>query len=90
MSDNAYHFVDRWRVEGDIKEVADILEDALSLPRWWGSVYFAVKEIEAGEKHGIGKLISLRRGRLVALHFAHQLSHGRGELSARLYDGRDW
>ena len=62
MPDNAYHFVDRWRVEGDIKEVADILEDALALPRWWGSVYFDVKEIEPGEKHGTGKLISLHAG----------------------------
>ena len=62
MADNTYHFVDRWRVEGDVKEVADILEDALALPRWWGSVYFEVKEIEPGEKHGVGKLISLRAG----------------------------
>ena len=62
MAGNAYHFVDRWRVEGDMREVADILEDALSLPRWWGSVYFAVKEIEPGEPHGPGKLISLHAG----------------------------
>src|SRR5437764_11482474 len=62
MATNAYHFVDRWRVEGDLKEVADILEDALSLPRWWGSTYFDVKEIETGEAHGTGKLISLRAG----------------------------
>jgi len=62
MSDNAYHFVDRWRVKGDVTEVADILEDALALPRWWGSVYFDVKEVEPGVKHGIGKLISLHAG----------------------------
>jgi hypothetical protein len=62
MADNAYHFVDRWRVEGDVKEVADILEDALALPRWWGSVYFEVKEIEPGGEGGVGKLISLRAG----------------------------
>ena len=62
MPDNAYHFVDRWRVEGHVKEVADILEDALNLPRWWGSTYFDVKEIEPGEEHGIGKLISLHAG----------------------------
>src|SRR5215510_1428906 len=62
MAQNQYHFIDRWRVEGDVNEVADILEDALALPRWWGSVYFEVKEIEPGEKHGIGKLISLRAG----------------------------
>jgi len=62
MTDNAYHFVDRWRVEAEVKEVADILEDALSLPRWWGSTYFDVQELEPGEEHGIGKLISLHAG----------------------------
>ena len=62
MADNNYHFVDRWRVAGDIKEVADILEDATALPRWWGSVYFEVKKLEAGEAHGVGNLISLRAG----------------------------
>lgn len=62
MPDNAYHFVDRWRVKGDITEVADILEDALSLPRWWGSVYFDVKQIEPGGEQGIGKLIGLHAG----------------------------
>jgi hypothetical protein len=62
MSTTDYHFVDRWRVEADLKEVADILEDALSLPRWWGSVYFEVKEIEKGGEGGVGKLIGLRAG----------------------------
>lgn len=45
-----------------MKEVADILEDALRLPEWWGSVYFDVEEIEPGGEHGIGKLIRLRAG----------------------------
>jgi polyketide cyclase/dehydrase/lipid transport protein len=62
MAENEYHFVDRWRVEADVKEVADILEDALALPRWWGSVYFEVKQIEPGGEQGIGKLISLHAG----------------------------
>src|SRR6185503_13476392 len=62
MPTNDYHFIDRWRVAGDVKEVADILEDAQSLPRWWGSVYFEVEELEPGGEHGIGKLIRLRAG----------------------------
>jgi hypothetical protein len=62
MPTNDYHFVDRWRVEGDVKEVADILEDAMSLPRWWGSVYFEVEELEPGGERGVGKLIRLRAG----------------------------
>ena len=63
MADNDYHFVDRWRVEAGVAEVADIIEDALSLPRWWSSVYFGVNELEPGEdNHGIGKLIRVRAG----------------------------
>jgi hypothetical protein len=63
MPTNDYHFVDRWRVEADCQEVAEIIEDAVGLPRWWGSVYFEVKELEAGEgNHGTGKLISVRAG----------------------------
>ena len=62
MPTNDYHFIDRWRLEGGVKEVADILEDAQSLPRWWGSVYFEVEEVEPGGEHGIGKLIRLRAG----------------------------
>ena len=57
-----YHFIDRWRVEADLKEVADTIEDALNLPRWWVSVYFDVKEIEPAAENGVGKLIALRAG----------------------------
>jgi len=62
MSTTDYHFIDKWRVEGEVKEVADIIEDALSLPRWWPAVYFEVKVIEPGGEGGIGKLIELRAG----------------------------
>lgn len=62
MATTDYHFVDKWRVEADLKEVADVLEDAMSLPRWWPAVYFEVQELEPGGEHGLGKLISLRAG----------------------------
>jgi hypothetical protein len=62
MPANDYRFIDRWRVEAKVEEVADIIEDALSLPRWWPSVYFEVRELKPGGEHGIGKLISLRAG----------------------------
>jgi len=61
-SQQDYHFVDKWRVEGDLKEVADIIEDALSLTRWWPSVYFEVRELEPGGDGGVGKLVELRAG----------------------------
>ena len=60
MPTTEYHFIDKWRVAGDVKEVADIIDDAQSLPRWWPSVYFEVIEIESGGPGGVGKLISLR------------------------------
>ena len=41
---NDYHFVTRWRVQGSVKEVLDILGDAEDLPRWWPSVYIEVKK----------------------------------------------
>jgi hypothetical protein len=62
MSANDYHFIDRWRVAGNVKEVADIIEDALSLSAWWPSVYFEVRELEPGGEGGVGKLIRLRAG----------------------------
>ena len=62
MPTSDYHFLDKWRVEGDLTDVSDIIEDAVSLLRWWPSVYFEVKEIEPGGEHGVGKLISLRAG----------------------------
>src|SRR3984893_14564305 len=86
MPVNDYHFVDRWRVEANVKEVADIIEDALSLSSWWPSVYFEVKELEPGTgEHGVGKLISLRAGgwlpytlrinfRTVESHYPHGFS----------------
>jgi len=46
MQSNEYHFITHWRVEGSVKDVADLLDDALALPRWWPSVYLQVREIE--------------------------------------------
>jgi hypothetical protein len=60
MPDNDYVFIDRWRIEGDIHEVADIIEDASGLVRWWPSVYLEYKEIEPGGEHGLGRVAQLR------------------------------
>ncbi len=47
-TNNDYVFVTRWRVEASIEEVSDILDDALSLPRWWPSVYLEVRKLPDG------------------------------------------
>ncbi|HYO90017.1 MAG TPA: hypothetical protein VEQ40_00185 [Pyrinomonadaceae bacterium] len=60
MPSNEYRFVDRWRVEGTVREVSDVIENGKDLPRWWPSVYLEVEELEPGGEGGLGKLISLR------------------------------
>jgi hypothetical protein len=47
-STSDYVFVTRWRVEASIEEVSEILDDALSLPRWWPSVYLEVRTLPDG------------------------------------------
>jgi|SRR5690242_13843731 len=59
MSSNEYHFITKWRLEGKIEEVADILSEAEELPRWWPSVYLAVDVLSRGDKDGTGKIVSL-------------------------------
>ena len=59
MPANAYHFLSRWRVDGSIQEVADILDDAMSLESWWGSVYSDVELIDSGDAAGLGKSFKL-------------------------------
>jgi hypothetical protein len=59
MPANAYHFVSRWRVEGTVEEVADILDDAQSLGEWWGSVYSNVRITDSGDSTGLGKSFRL-------------------------------
>ena len=56
---NSYHFISRWRVEGTCGEVADVLGDPLSLPRWWPSVYLDVWEVRPADENRIGGLVKL-------------------------------
>lgn len=55
----AYHFLTRWRIPGDIHEVADILGDAEGFTRWWPSVYLDIVVHEPGDERGVGKVIEL-------------------------------
>jgi hypothetical protein len=59
MASNEYHFITHWHVESTIREVSEILDDAVGLMRWWPSVYLDVKVLKAGDSRGIGREISL-------------------------------
>lgn len=56
---NDYHFITRWRVHGDIAQVADIIGDARGLTRWWPSVYLEVNQVTSGDESGVGKVVDL-------------------------------
>jgi len=51
---NFFEFRTEWRVPGTIAEVCDILGDARTLPRWWPSVYLAVRPGSTGDSDGVG------------------------------------
>jgi hypothetical protein len=59
MDVHAYHFVTRWRVAGTCGEIADVLGDPLSLPRWWPSVYLTVDELAPPGPDGTGRRVRL-------------------------------
>jgi hypothetical protein len=59
MPSNEYYFVTRWRVQSRIEEVADIIDDVASLPRWWPSVYLGVEIVKPGAEHGLGQVVDL-------------------------------
>ena len=59
MSSNDYHFITRWRVKSTIEEVADILDNATDLVRWWPAVYLDVQVLQPGDEQGLGKVVSL-------------------------------
>jgi hypothetical protein len=59
MTGNNYHFITHWRVRSTVQEVSDILGNAPDLVRWWPSVYLEVRELEPGDEHGVGKVVSL-------------------------------
>jgi hypothetical protein len=46
-----YRYVNHWRVLGPIDEVAAVLRDGSSYPRWWPAVYLAVEPL-ADQGHG--------------------------------------
>ncbi|MBB5643248.1 hypothetical protein BJ997_003796 [Cryobacterium roopkundense] len=54
-----FEFRTVWRVPGTIAEVADILGDAATLPRWWPSVYLAVEQGSVGDSDGVGSTFTL-------------------------------
>lgn len=60
VANNDYRFISHWRIRASVNEVADILEDAQDLPRWWPSVYLDVRIVSPPHgAHGLGEVVEL-------------------------------
>jgi hypothetical protein len=44
MRSNKYRFVTKWSVEGDVTEVANLINQPELLTRWWPSVYLEINK----------------------------------------------
>ena len=57
MAGDHYDFLSKWRFDDTrITEVADVLEDTASLPRWWPDLFRAVTIERPGTGHGLGEV----------------------------------
>lgn len=57
MSAPEYSFLTHWRFDdARITEVADIIEDTTSFPRWWPQLFKSVTLVKAGADHGLGQV----------------------------------
>lgn len=57
MTGDSYDFLTKWRFEDAIiTEVADILEDTASLPRWWPDLFRRVTILKPGGTHRLGEI----------------------------------
>jgi hypothetical protein len=75
-----YDFLTKWRFDDcDIVEVADVLEDTASLPRWWLELFKAVTIVEPGGEHALGQVARCAcRARLpYTLHFLYTVTEQR-------------
>ncbi len=59
MASSEYRSVDRWRVFGTVREVADVFVDLRAFPRWWPSAFLGVEILEPGARHGLGTVASI-------------------------------
>lgn len=49
---SSYRFRTQWRIAGTTADVRGVLDDVLSLPHWWPSVYLTVALQEEGGSDG--------------------------------------
>jgi hypothetical protein len=59
MAIHDYHFINHWRVEGTVEEVADIIAEPLEMPRWWPAWCLSAAQVEKGDERGVGRVVNI-------------------------------
>jgi hypothetical protein len=54
-----YAIVDDWYIEGDIREIATILDDGSQYPVWWPSTYLYVTLVESDGEQQVGRVFAI-------------------------------
>ncbi len=64
MQANHYELTTHWRLRASLEEVSEVLGDALSLPRWWPTVYLSAEPVASGlpNNHAGGVIAVRTRG----------------------------
>jgi hypothetical protein len=60
MAIHDYHFINHWRVEGAVEEVADIIAEPLEMPRWWPAWCLSAAQVEKGDESGVGRVVNIQ------------------------------
>jgi hypothetical protein len=59
MPANAFRIVTEWRIAAPAAEIAAVLADAPSFPRWWGRVYLSADLLAPGGRDRIGRRVAV-------------------------------
>lgn len=59
MAINDYHFINHWRVEGTVEEVADIIAEPLAMQRWWPAWCLGAEDVQKGDDRGVGRVVNI-------------------------------
>ncbi|MGO4103138.1 polyketide cyclase [Leifsonia sp. YAF41] len=54
-----YEFHTDWRIPGTVPEIAEVLADAATLPRWWPAVYLTAVVWRPADTEGRGAVVRL-------------------------------
>lgn len=59
MRANTFRIVTEWRIAAPAAQVAAVLADAPSFPRWWGKVYLSAELLAPGGRDRIGRRVAV-------------------------------